>query len=257
MSFFTPSVKHCTVPCFFTVDSTLQAVHWTAQKTPLSYNEIKLSPSCGFSGLHAKKKKNQLLFSMHMCVLKMGVNPPPITWLHGHVLHLFTDMFDTSQVKYGIRLQPGSPTCLCTFLLYPSMLLVETSLPHWAFLHLLFPFTSLYSTLSCLPLIPIPSTPSSTPHLTAYPGRTLGDSATGGCGQSLPVHGSACSARPFLFNPLFVFIHLPWVGCKISSTFHFGRHSIWLRCSQKWSMGESFILRRVNKKRSKNTLNIL
>lgn len=74
VSFFTPSVTHCTVPCFFTVDSTLQAVHWTAQKTPLSYNEIKLSPSCGFSGLHAKKK-NQPVFSMHMCVLKMGVNP--------------------------------------------------------------------------------------------------------------------------------------------------------------------------------------
>lgn len=249
---------HCSLFLYSGLNTPSCTLNCPENPTFLQWNKViallwLFRPAC------KKKKKNQLLFSMHMCVLKMGVNPPPppITWLHGHVLHLFTDMFDTSQVKYGIRLQPGSPTCLCTFLLYPSMLLVETSLPHWAFLHLLFPFTSLYSTLSCLPLIPIPSTPSSTPHLTAYPGRTLGDSATGGCGQSLPVHGSACSARPFLFNPLFVFIHLPWVGCKISSTFHFGRHSIWLRCSQKWSMGESFILRRVNKKRSKNTLNIL
>lgn len=30
-----------------------------------------------FQACMQKKKKNQLLFSMHMCVLKMGVNPPP------------------------------------------------------------------------------------------------------------------------------------------------------------------------------------
>lgn len=42
----------------------------------------------------------------------------------------------------------------------------------------------LYSTLSCPS--PVPSA-----HLTAYPGRTLGDSATGGCGRAFPLHGTA------------------------------------------------------------------
>lgn len=34
------------------------------------------------------------------------------------------------------------------------------------------------------------------PHLTAYPGRTLGDSCTGGCGRGLCLHGTAWSAWP-------------------------------------------------------------
>lgn len=34
-------------------------------------------------------------------------------------------------------------------------------------------------------------------HLTAYPGRTLGDTATGGWGRGLPMHGTAWSALAF------------------------------------------------------------
>lgn len=38
---------------------------------------------------------------------------------------------------------------------------------------------------------PVHPRPLRSPHLTAYPGRTLGDSATGGCGRGLPLHGTA------------------------------------------------------------------
>lgn len=59
---------------------------------------------------------------------------------------------------------------------------------------------SLSSTSCSLPTVlsPLLSVPaSSTPHhLTAYPGRTLGDSATGGCGRGLYLHGTAWSAWP-------------------------------------------------------------
>lgn len=64
-------------------------------------------------------------------------------------------------------------------------------------LHLLFP------SLLCTPLSPVlPHLHSlRSPHLTAYPGRTLGDSATGGCGRGLSVHGTAWSAQPLLSPP--------------------------------------------------------
>lgn len=38
--------------------------------------------------------------------------------------------------------------------------------------------------------------PLHSPHLIAYPGRTLGDAATGGCGHGLPVHCTAWSVGP-------------------------------------------------------------
>lgn len=65
-------------------------------------------------------------------------------------------------------------------------------------LHLLFP------SLLCTPPSPVlPHLhPLRSPHLTAYPGRTLGDSATGGCGRGLPVHGTAWSAQPLLSTPI-------------------------------------------------------
>ena len=133
---------------------------------------------------------------------------------HMHTVHLQMDVFDTLGLIWDKTFREDPLThCYTT----PSLLLVETSLPHLALLTLI---DLLFPSLLCAPHPPSPVPPPSpstpSPCLTAYPGRTLGESAAGG----LQVVGLTCAwpwlkvLRPFLPPPV-LSLHLSF--CDVNT----------------------------------------
>lgn len=130
-----------------------------------------------------------------------------------------TDIFDTlSQIWDHIP----------AIISHPSIHIVTVPLPCcFQKPHYLTELSSLSSTSHSLhfsvlhPLLFLPHS-LCPPHLTAYPGRSFGDAATGGCGQGLPVHGTAWSAQPLCFP-----LHLSSYICETL-------RSKWTLCCSLW-----------------------